>query len=553
MASDEMQHSSGAGGPWRGAAAAEGLDEPGEPLPGATQGARRSELAPRVRHVMAIAGSRGGVGCSLLSVNFAVYLAQLGRKVALVDANPAGAFLHALLGVAGGRVLQPVEDEDKLSPIGTQVPGLLLEPQRYLVGFTHPARPGRKPRWARELRKLDVDYVVVDLGAGTATSTLDLFLQADSGVVVAAPDPPSVEGAYRLLRALFHRRLRRALVRDRHNLRVVQRVAAGLPALPSPLSVIQGLASYETRLGELATRELGGLRARLVINGARLRAHGDLGPAMADLARRYLGVTTEYVGSVEQDDAVWLSVSRQRPLLIDSPTTKAARNLERIARRLLALTGAREAEASATPAPPATIEPTLYDILTTHPAAGDDELRKASRRQREIFHPDSLPLSSLLTDDQLATERARIEEAHDTLLDPVKRRAYDLSTFPDRREKSKAPSPDEDPAVRAERELLREQLADELTAETRFTGALLRKVREARGIPLDEIARRTKISFGQLEAIEQEQYQSLPPFVYLRGFVQEVAKVLELDPTQVSRTYLRRYAEWRAERPQESR
>jgi Mrp family chromosome partitioning ATPase len=52
------------------------------------------ELEPRVRHVLAVAGSRGGVGSSLVAVNLAVYLAQLGRTVALIDADPSGAFLH---------------------------------------------------------------------------------------------------------------------------------------------------------------------------------------------------------------------------------------------------------------------------------------------------------------------------------------------------------------------------------------------------------------------------------------------------------------------------
>jgi 3-methyladenine DNA glycosylase/8-oxoguanine DNA glycosylase len=39
----------------------------------------------------------------------------------------------------------------------------------------------------------------------------------------------------------------------------------------------------------------------------------------------------------------------------------------------------------------------------------------------------------------------------------------------------------------------------------------------------------------------------LPALVYTRGFVQQVAKFLKLDPTQVTKTYLRRLREWRAE------
>jgi Mrp family chromosome partitioning ATPase len=52
------------------------------------------ELEPRVRHVLAVAGSRGGVGSSLVAVNLAVYFAQLGRTVALIDADPSGAVLQ---------------------------------------------------------------------------------------------------------------------------------------------------------------------------------------------------------------------------------------------------------------------------------------------------------------------------------------------------------------------------------------------------------------------------------------------------------------------------
>jgi flagellar biosynthesis protein FlhG len=332
-------------------------------------------------------------------------------------------------------------------------------------------------------------------------------------------------------------------------LRAVERVQAGLPPLPNPLEVIDHLTTHDAALGELAAAELRKLRVRLVVNAVRLKGHNDLGPAMSDLCRRYLGATLDYVGHVEQDDAVWLSVARQRPLLIDSPATKSARNLERIARRVLGLASARESDTPVAPA--AATPPTLYDMLLTHPAAGDEELRKAYKRQREIFQPGSMPLCSLMTEGALEVERARIEEAHDTLLDPVKRRAYDLSTFPERQLTAAPPSLSDDAALDAERALLREELAHEIGPNTPFGGSLLRKVRESHGIDLDDISRRTKISMVQLRAIEDEDFAALPAFVYLRGFVQEIAKFLKLDPTQVARTYLRRYSEWRAESNQQ--
>ncbi|MFP6684783.1 MAG: P-loop NTPase, partial [Polyangiaceae bacterium] len=58
-------------------------------------GGARSVQRPiaRQRHVVAVGGGRSGVGKTLLSVNLAVYLAQLGRAVVLCDADPYGSSL----------------------------------------------------------------------------------------------------------------------------------------------------------------------------------------------------------------------------------------------------------------------------------------------------------------------------------------------------------------------------------------------------------------------------------------------------------------------------
>jgi flagellar biosynthesis protein FlhG len=142
----------------------------------------------------------------------------------------------------------------------------------------------------------------------------------------------------------------------------------------------------------------------------------------------------------------------------------------------------------------------------------------------------------------LRSEQARIEEAHDTLLDPVRRRAYDLSTYPDEPHGPLVPLRSLS-ASSAELGLLQAELAREINAETQFTGALLRKVRESQGVEITDIAQRTKISVAHLNAIENEMPGDLPAAVYISGFVQTVAKVLKLDPSQVSKTYMRKLRE----------
>ncbi len=503
---------------------------------------------PGVRHVIAVGGGRGGVGKSMVAVNLAVYLAQLGRSVVLVDADPAGAELHSLLGLAPQFGAGPADDaeERELEPLATQVPGLSLLPQLYRVGSTVPLRPGNKPRWARQLRQLDVDYVLLDLGAGTQPATLDLFLLADVALCVTSPEPPSVETTYRFARALFLRVLRRMFIADRFKMRLCERAQAELGPLPAPQDLVRALARYDTNMATLAATELAALHPRLIVNSARLRTDMDLGPAMCDMALRYLGVGYDYLGHIEQDDSVWLSVVRRRPLLIDSPTSKSARNLERIARSVLALFAARDKKQPDTPIALVPGEPNLYDLLWTHRGATDEDVRRAYKRQRDIYQPGSLPLSSLLTDDQLRSEQGRIEEAHDTLLDPIRRKAYDASTFPDEAETRPARPSIPDTALEAERELLRQELSREINAETEFTGSLLRKVRESQGTDIEDIAKHTKISVAHLKAIEIEAFSELPALVYTRGFVQEVAKFLKLDVAQVTRTYLRRFRSARA-------
>jgi len=98
--------------------------------------------------------------------------------------------------------------------------------------------------------------------------------------------------------------------------------------------------------------------------------------------------------------------------------------------------------------------------------------------------------------------------------------------------------------------MLQAELAREIHAETMYSGELLRKVRESQGIGLEEIANSTKISMAHLLAVEEERYDDLPAHVYVRGFVQQLARYLKLDASQVAKTYLRRMRETLAARGQ---
>lgn len=498
-----------------------------------------------ISRLIAVGGSRGGVGKSLLSVNLAVYLAQLGKAVVLVDGDPTGANVHSHFGLTAAKREPAFEDSMpalKEALVTTSVPGLLLLPAAHdAVGPPLALRAGRKARWLTRLRALSAEYLVIDVGPGHGHFALDVMLAADIPICVTVPEPPAIEATYRFVRAAYRRRVRRALARDRFRIGLLERAVSEIGSLPSPVQLVRALQKMDTKLAELAWVEAARLRMQLVVNQTRVRSDMELGNWMSGLVARHYALKLEELGHIEHDDTVWLTVRRNRPLLVDSPTSKAARNVERIARRVLALTTARqERERPAPPVP--SDDPTLYQALGITRSANDEEIRRAYKRHREIYAPASIATASLMTDDELKRSQGRLDEAYDTLLDPVRRRAYDLSTFPEPQPEA-AQVRDAKPALAAEQLMLQAELQREIGTDTEFTGDLLRKVRESQGVELVEISNKTKISRAHLAAIEDEDFGALPAHVYVRGFLGQLAKVLQLDPAQVQKTYVRRMRE----------
>jgi hypothetical protein len=79
-----------------------------------------------------------------------------------------------------------------------------------------------------------------------------------------------------------------------------------------------------------------------------------------------------------------------------------------------------------------------------------------------------------------------------------------------------------------------------------FSGELLRRVRESRGLSLRDLSEKTRVGLGHLENVEADRYDALPVAVYLRGFLMLVARELKLDPLKVAKGYLELAAKARA-------
>lgn len=175
---------------------------------------------------------------------------------------------------------------------------------------------------------------------------------------------------------------------------------------------------------------------------------------------------------------------------------------------------------------------THYGVLGIGPRATPEQVERAYRHAAGLYDEDSLVTYSLLDADERQQARARVEAAYAVLRDGARRHEYDLSLGLSREGApafalavEAAPA-----AVRAPIVILPEPL----------TGADLKKFRESRGITLRDIATASKIGVRYLEYIEAERVDVLPAPVYLRGFVQEYARMVGLDPRPTADSYLTR-------------
>lgn len=501
---------------------------------------------------IAILGAKGGVGTSLFSANLAIYLATIGKRVLAVDADPCGGDLHTMLGMqpqlapyvpptpafgAEGVLsrLGMALDHDAINTLPPREPteGPVSSLQLMNGGLSEPNRGSARRSSLRELEarlhKQEADFAVVDLGSAGSDAAIRFWCGAPHRLVLTMPEPNAIHGLYRLVRRAFAA-VALQHVRDERQQSALHTafVKSGYAPAPSDIAALVQLEWPE--LGHALQDCMRQFDFPFIVNQARLRADLELGDQLTVAVRRRYGVHLRYLGYVEHDDAVRACSRKRRPLLLESPGSRASRNIEKIARRLFASQEGRRDREPWREVPAGS----HHDVLEVERAATDEEIRRAYKRMCAVFDPENPVTFGLFDEEGLDAARARIDEACDVLLDPARRRPYEISVFPEPPEHVVEAEREESPTGEL-------PPAPSITPETEFSGALLRAVRESQGTSLEQISERTKVGTSYLRCIEEDEFEKLPAAVYVRGFVTEFAKCLKLDPEQVSQSYLRRY------------
>lgn len=160
------------------------------PASGAQQAVRRdSRLLPSVRHVIAVASGKGGVGKSTVAANLAVSLAQLGHRAGLVDADIYGPSVPTMFGITD----RPRVDGNRILPFEKY--GIQLMSLGFVLDADTPVI-WRGPMVMKALEQLlgdvawgELDYLVVDLppGTGDAQLTIAQRVPMSGSVIVTTP------------------------------------------------------------------------------------------------------------------------------------------------------------------------------------------------------------------------------------------------------------------------------------------------------------------------------------------------------------------------------
>lgn len=246
-----------------------------------------------VATVITVTSGKGGVGKSNMSVNLAIQLQNLGKRVIILDADFGLANVEVMFGIRpvyslADLMFKNKELKDIICPgprgIGVISGGSGIQEMANLTKY----QIGNLTSKLYELDEL-ADVIIIDTGAGISDAVLEFVTHSTEVILVATPEPTSITDAYALLKSVNKR--------DDFD---------------------------KTKHIQMITNRVGTAK-----EGKELFAKLDV------VVKRFLDVEIDFLGAVPQDSNVSKAVMRQVPFSIAYPNTQAAIAVQAIAYKLL--------------------------------------------------------------------------------------------------------------------------------------------------------------------------------------------------------------------------
>ncbi|ADM69741.1 Flagellum site-determining protein YlxH [Paenibacillus polymyxa E681] len=251
-------------------------------------------LPPRNRQakIITITSGKGGVGKSNFTLNFALALQSLGRKVLVFDADIGMANIDVLMGANSQyNLLHLLKREKSIDEIiQTGIGGL-----PYIAGGSGMSElftlsDDDLNYFAEEVEKIaaDMDYILFDTGAGLSKENLKFITSADECLVVTTPEPTSLTDAYALIKVV------NGLQKD------------------TVFKIIVNRADNDNEARQVADK-------------------------IALVAKRFLEIEIPLLGHISDDTHVMQAVKRQVPFMVAFPGCVASRDVLNLAHRFAAM------------------------------------------------------------------------------------------------------------------------------------------------------------------------------------------------------------------------
>lgn len=154
------------------------------------------DLTPHVRHIIAIASGKGGVGKSTVATNLAIALANQGLNIGLLDADIYGPSIPLMMGLSNQK---PVQNElsKKLMPIDQHgihcmSIGFLTDPNAPMIWRGPMVQSAiiqllRDVEWGNPQKPIDILIIDLPPGTGDAQLTMVQKIKLDGAIIVSTP------------------------------------------------------------------------------------------------------------------------------------------------------------------------------------------------------------------------------------------------------------------------------------------------------------------------------------------------------------------------------
>lgn len=290
--------------------------------------------------IIPVASGKGGVGKSLLSANLAVALGQAGKKVVLADLDLGASNLHLAIGVTpktgiGTFLTGGSEFEEIITPTDYKNVSFIAGDSE-IPGLSS-LKVAQKNALIKKFHSLKADYLIIDLGAGTHLTILDMFLLSPQGIIVTAPTVTATLNGYLFLKNVVFRLMSATFKKGTKAAEYMSRLrsdSASLQRLYIP-KLIESIEKVDPENAAQLKARLKQFHPRLIMNMIEEPKDADKAQKIRRSCQQYLGLDVESLGVMYRDSLQDKALAARLPVVVYKPNAVLSQAIFRIADKVM--------------------------------------------------------------------------------------------------------------------------------------------------------------------------------------------------------------------------